>query len=122
MVATISGTGPTYDVSVSGITGSGDVVASINAGAVQNNSGQANLASTSTDNVVQVIVTSHDLTIIKAAPLTVAAGNVLTYSIAVSNNSSSTILNITVNDLLPSGLLFHSLSVPTNVPGLIGVG
>ena len=122
LVATISGTGPTYDVSVIGITGSGDVVASINAGAVQNNSGQANLASTSTDNVVQVIATSHDLTIIKAAPLTVAAGNVLTYSIAVSNNSSSTILNITVNDLLPSGLLFHSLSVPTNIPGLIGVG
>jgi hypothetical protein len=50
--ASISGTGPTYQVSVSGMTTAGTVVASIPAAAVQDLAGNASLASTSTDNTV----------------------------------------------------------------------
>jgi hypothetical protein len=50
--ATVSGTGPTYTVSVSGMTGSGTVVVSIPAAAVVDLIGNTNLASTSTDSSV----------------------------------------------------------------------
>jgi hypothetical protein len=48
--AAISGTGPTYTISVTGMTTSGTVVASIPAASVLDLSGNANTASTSTDN------------------------------------------------------------------------
>jgi hypothetical protein len=50
--ATVSGTGPTYTVSVSGMTSSGTVVVSIPPGAVVDLADNANLASTSTDRSV----------------------------------------------------------------------
>ncbi|MDT4892727.1 MAG: hypothetical protein QOE97_1762 [Pseudonocardiales bacterium] len=49
---TISGSGPTYNVAVSGMTTSGTVSASIGAGKVHDANGTANSASTSTDNSV----------------------------------------------------------------------
>lgn len=52
LAASISGTGPTYTVSVSGMTTDGNVVASIPAASVVDLAGNANLISTSTDNVV----------------------------------------------------------------------
>ncbi|MGZ7018435.1 MAG: Ig-like domain-containing protein, partial [Acidimicrobiia bacterium] len=52
LVAAVSGAGPTYTVNVSGMTGSGTVVASIPAGGVTDTAGNANVASTSTDNTV----------------------------------------------------------------------
>ena len=51
-VAEVSGSGTTYDVAVSGMTGSGTVVAAIPAGAAHDAAGNANTASTSTDNEV----------------------------------------------------------------------
>jgi hypothetical protein len=50
--ATVTGSGTTYDVTVSGMAGSGTVVASIAAGAAHDAAGNANTASTSTDNTV----------------------------------------------------------------------
>lgn len=120
LVAAVTGTGSTYEVSVTGITGGGNVVASVNAGAAQNISGQTSLASTSTDNVVGVVVTPHDLSIVKYGPTIAEAGSTFTYNIIVSNNSSSTILNVTVLDQLPAGILFMSESVIVG-PGLIGL-
>ena len=50
--ATITGTGPTYDVAVSGMTYSGTVTASIAASSVTDAAGNNNSASTATDNSV----------------------------------------------------------------------
>jgi Ca2+-binding RTX toxin-like protein len=52
LAAAVSGSGASYQVSVSGMTSSGDVVASIPAGAAADPAGNASLASTSTDNRV----------------------------------------------------------------------
>ncbi len=49
---TVTGSGTTYNVAVTGMTGSGTVIATVPAGVCQNASAQANLASTSTDNTV----------------------------------------------------------------------
>ena len=48
----MTGSGATYNVAVSGMTGAGNVVATIPAGGATDMAGNANLASTSTDNVV----------------------------------------------------------------------
>ena len=50
--AVVTGTGPTYNVAVSGMTGTGTVVVSVPAGAATDAAGNASLASTSTDNTV----------------------------------------------------------------------
>jgi uncharacterized repeat protein (TIGR02543 family) len=50
--AVVSGSGATYDVAVSGMTGSGAVVASLLAGVAHDGAGNGNAASTSTDNSV----------------------------------------------------------------------
>ena len=52
LTATVTGTGPTYNVAVSGMTGTGNVVVSVPAGAATDAAGNASLASTSTDNSV----------------------------------------------------------------------
>ena len=52
LVASVTGTGTTYNVAVSGMTTSGAVVASVVAGAAQNSGSEASLASSSTDNSV----------------------------------------------------------------------
>ena len=61
--ASIGGTGSTYNVIVTGMTGSGDVVVSIPAGRVLDNSSNYNHASTSTDNRVTYDVTQPTVTI-----------------------------------------------------------
>src|SRR4029077_20152782 len=54
LVANVNGSGQDYTVTVSGMTGFGDVFASVKAGAATSvASGQSNLASTSTDNRVK---------------------------------------------------------------------
>ncbi len=50
--ATVTGSGTTYNVAVSGMTGPGTVIASVAAGVAHDAATNANLASTSTDNTV----------------------------------------------------------------------
>ena len=52
LVASVSGSGSSYTVSVTGMSGTGILVASIPAGAASNAAGDASVASTSTDNTV----------------------------------------------------------------------
>jgi hypothetical protein len=52
LAAVISGTGPTYTVTVTGMTTDGNVVASVPAASVTDLAGNPNTASTSTDNIV----------------------------------------------------------------------
>ncbi len=51
-VGTVTGSGTTYNVAVTGMTGTGTVVASIAAGVANDTAGNGNAASTSTDNTV----------------------------------------------------------------------
>ncbi len=53
--AVVTGSGTTYNVAVSGMTLSGTVVASISAGAAHDSGGNANTASTATDNTVTYV-------------------------------------------------------------------
>jgi hypothetical protein len=53
-VKKVLGSGTTYEVQVSGMTGSGNVIASIPAGKATDNAGNTSLASTSTDNTIQI--------------------------------------------------------------------
>ncbi|MGH7696206.1 MAG: Ig-like domain-containing protein, partial [Gemmatimonadaceae bacterium] len=67
LAATISGTGPGYTVSVTGMTSNGTVVASIPAGAATDAGNQPNAASTSTDNSVTFTAGTPGVTINQAA-------------------------------------------------------
>jgi len=65
--ATVTGGGTTYNVAVSGMTGSGTVIASIAAGVAHDAAGNANTGSTSTDNSVTYDITAPTVTINQAA-------------------------------------------------------
>ena len=61
--ASVSGAGPTYTISVTGMTGSGSVTASVGAGVAVDSNSNANVASTSTDDTVQFNVDTTDPTV-----------------------------------------------------------
>jgi hypothetical protein len=67
LTATVGGSGTTYTVSVSGMSGSGTVTATIPAGAAQDEAGNLSLAATSTDNTVAFDGTPPSVTIAQAA-------------------------------------------------------
>ncbi len=112
LVATVTGSGTTYNVSVNGMTSGGLVIASIPAGAAINTTGQASLASTSIDNVVLFLVRTHNLAVIKLTAQTVIAGNNIGYGIRVFNASASPTLGITITDILPQGTTFVAALLP----------
>ena len=62
-----TGSGTTYNVAVSGMTGNGTVIATIAAGVAHDAAGNANTASTSTDNTVTYDITAPTVTINQAA-------------------------------------------------------
>src|SRR5205807_1371042 len=65
--AIVSGSGTTYDVAVSGMSGSGTVIASLAASVAHDAAGNASTASTSTDNTVTFDITAPTVTINQAA-------------------------------------------------------
>ena len=65
--ATVTGSGTTYNVAVSGMTSDGTVIATIAAGVATDAAGNANAASTSTDNTVTYDTTAPTVTIDQAA-------------------------------------------------------
>jgi hypothetical protein len=65
--ATVTGSGTTYDVAVSGMTQSGTVIASLNAGIAHDAAGNPSAASTSTDHTVTFDITAPTVTINQAA-------------------------------------------------------
>ncbi|MBN2351249.1 MAG: chitobiase/beta-hexosaminidase C-terminal domain-containing protein, partial [Spirochaetales bacterium] len=65
--ATVTGSGATYNVAVSGMTADGTVIASIAAGVAHDAAGNANAASTSTDNTVTYDGTPPSVTCNQAA-------------------------------------------------------
>jgi hypothetical protein len=65
--ALVTGSGATYNVAVSGMTGDGTVIATVPAGGANDAVGNANTASTSTDNTVTYDHTAPSVTINQAA-------------------------------------------------------
>jgi predicted heme/steroid binding protein len=61
--ATVSGSGATYTIAVSGMTGSGSVIASVEAAAAEDAAGNDSAASTSTDNTVTYDITVPTVTV-----------------------------------------------------------
>ena len=113
--AVVSGSGPMYTVSVSGMTGAGTVIASVTAGAATDAALNASTASTSTDNVVTYApLVDAPLTIAAPADITVnndpgQAGAVVSYP---SPTTTGGVLPIDVSCNLPSGG-FYPLGVTT---------
>ena len=66
-LATVSGSGTTYDVAVTGMSGDGTVIAELGAGAAQDTAGNDNAASTSTDNSVRFDAVAPTVTINQAS-------------------------------------------------------
>ena len=92
--ATVTGSGTTYNVAVSGMTGDGTVIATIAAGVAHDAAGNHNTASTSTDNQVTYDTTPPTVTVdipafvnianVAAVPLTITSNESGTYSYTIS--------------------------------------
>jgi len=118
LVATVTGSGSTYNVSVSGMASQGVVVASVPADAAVSVAGKANTASTSTDNVVAFVVQPHNLAIFKQSLIeSIVPGNNLGYRLILQNNSATPVFGATVTDVLPAGTTFQSIQLQSiNTP------
>ncbi len=82
LVGTVTGSGATYDIAVSGMTGSGTVIASVAAGKAHDAAINANTVSSSTDNTVTynapyTLTLKVGWNLVAAAPGTAAFPNVL---------------------------------------------
>jgi uncharacterized repeat protein (TIGR01451 family) len=110
-----AGNGINFTIEVTGMSGSGTVIASIPAGVAVNSSALGNTASTSFDNVVTFNVIPHDLFIVKSGPSTAAVGEFITYTIAIDNPLNTPVENIVITDILPPGTEFVTI-VPANPP------
>ncbi len=106
IVSNPSGDQITYDVAVSGMTGSGTVTASIAAGVAQNAAGTLNQASTSTDNSVTFSVvpatftltgpTSGTYTVGQSVPINWTTGNAAAgSSVALCYDTGTSFSNVT---------------------------
>jgi RTX calcium-binding nonapeptide repeat (4 copies) len=86
LTPTITGSGSVYNVAVSGMTGSGNVIASINANAVTNLVGNKNTASTSTDNTVAYDTTTPRVTAINRVNTNPTNVGVVNYEVQFSQD------------------------------------
>jgi uncharacterized repeat protein (TIGR01451 family) len=66
--------------------------------------------SNNTDTLSTDVTASADLSIVKTGPATVVAGGAVSYSLAVANAGPSSATELTVTDVLPSGVTFVSAS------------
>ncbi len=86
---TVTGSGTTYNVAVSGMTGSGTVIASLNAGVASDAAGNLNTASTATDNQVTYDVTAPVLAEV-AAVTTPTNDNTPSYNFSTTETGTIT--------------------------------
>ena len=110
--AVVSGAGTTYTVSVSGMTNTGTVIATIPAGVAQDAAGNGNTASTSTDNQVTWIAGGTRISDAKALPNNTSVGLVIKTVSAVFSD------HFYVQDTNGMGIKVK----PTSMPGTIAVG
>lgn len=81
--ATVTGSGPTYNVAVSGMTSPGTVITTIGAGVATDAAGNGNAASTSTDNTVAYDATAPTVNITVAAS---TSGSPVTFTVTFSES------------------------------------
>jgi len=86
LTPTITGSGPVYNVEVNGITGGGNVIASIKANGVIDTAGNNNTASTSTDNTITYNATFPTVTSINRVNTSPTAASEATYEIKFSED------------------------------------
>jgi len=104
LTPTIAGSGPVYTVAVNGMTGGGNVIASIKANSVTDTAGNNNTASTSTDNTVVYNNTFPTVTSINRVATSPTAAATAPYEIKFSED----VTGVDVSDFT---------LVPTNVTG-----
>ena len=113
--ATVTETAPndgtTYNVAVSGMTTGGTVTAGIAAGVATDAAGNANTASSSTDNPVTFVVvpvSQADLSVTKSdSPDPVVVNGTLVYRIRVKNNGPQAAQSVQLTDTLPGGVTYQ---------------
>jgi hypothetical protein len=127
--AAVSGSGPTYTVTVTGMNGTGLVKASIAAGAVKDPAGNNSLASTSTDNTVTFDNVPPTVTINQAATQPdPATSNSLTYTVVFSEpvvGFDGTKINFagsTVGGTLQAAVSGSGPTYTVTVTGMVGNG
>ncbi len=98
--ATVTGSGTTYNVAVSGMTGSGTVIATIAAAKATDAAGNNNTASSGGDNTVTYDVTAPTVTIIQAAA---QADPTSTSPINFTATFSETVTGFATGDVTLSG-------------------
>ena len=104
LTAVLTGTGPTYNVAVSGMTTAGNVVASVPAGAATDAAGNLSLGSTSTDNTVAY--TAGGDTIAPTATITAPTGATpLSGSVTITANAADNVGVAGVQFLLDNNAL-----------------
>ncbi|PQV64994.1 Protein of unknown function (DUF3494), partial [Abditibacterium utsteinense] len=128
LTSTVTGSGTTYEISVSGMTGSGTVVANVNAGAARDSASNLSAASTSTDNTVTYDVTAPTVTIDQAAnqadPTTVSP---IRFTVIFSENvtdfdASDVRLSGTAPGTLTSTVTGSGTTYEISVSGMTGSG
>lgn len=91
--ATVTGSGSTYNVAVSGMTGNGTVIAAIAASASHDAAGNGNTASTSTDNAVIYDATGPSASSVAVSPDPATAPPTVTASVSDAATGGSNITN-----------------------------
>ncbi|MFL5331189.1 MAG: beta strand repeat-containing protein [Gemmataceae bacterium] len=99
--AIVTGSGTTYNIAVSGMTGTGTVVASLAAG-VANGAGGANQASSSTDNTVNFDQTPPTATS-SPANVTISGGSSQQFTVTYSDDSAINVGSLDNTDVRVTG-------------------
>jgi parallel beta-helix repeat protein len=113
--ASVTGSGATYNISVSGMTGAGTVVVSIPAGAAADAAGNPNTASTSTDNTVTYNLPAPPLVITTTSLPTGTVGTPYSATLAASGASTPYSWSL-ASGRLPRGLSLSSAGVISGTP------
>jgi Tol biopolymer transport system component len=129
LVAGVTGSGANYTVSVTGMSGSGSVVASIPAGAAQDSAGNASAASTRTDNTVFFDGVASTVTINQAAGQSdPTSGTTINFTVVFSepvtglSGSDVSFAGSTVGGILVANVTGSGASYNVAVTGMSGTG
>ncbi len=116
--ATVTGSGTTYNVAVTGMVRSGTVIATINAGVATDAAGNANTASTSTDNTVTYNVPPMSPVFTSGAPPNGTVGTAYTFTFTASGTPSPT-FSVT-SGTAPAGLSLAADGTLSGTPTTAG--
>ncbi len=118
--AVVTGGPSTYNVAVSGMTGSGTVTATIAASRAADAAGNGNSAATSTDNSVTYEALRPDVAITKTAlPDIVTPGGAITYTLRFTNAGPGIASGVTISDSIPLSVTITGVTSSTVDSGVV---